>query len=77
MIGLVDLEEETTENLKITCQLAFGLSLSLFPLKRGHVSSHMAATFYKAGRETSPETDNAGYLISHFKPQNYEKINVV
>ena len=45
MIGLVDLEEETTENLKITCQLAFGLSLSLFPLKRGHVSSHMAATF--------------------------------
>ena len=74
MIGLVGLEEETAENLKITCQLALGLSL--FPLKRGHVSSHMAATLYKVGRETSPETDNAGYLILHCKPQNYEKINV-
>ena len=40
MIGLVDLEEETTENLKITCQLAFGLSLSLSTEKRSCEQSH-------------------------------------
>ena len=45
MIGLVGLEEETAENLKITCQLALGLSLSLSTEKR-FLETHSPSIFW-------------------------------